>query len=128
MKRFSLLSLFIIVVSHSFATDIYDDVSAAFRSGDARAIASYFGNTIELTLLTQEEVYSKAQAEMILKDFFSKNNPKAFKVLHKGSSREGMMYGIGSMQTTGGKSFRISFYLKSADHKNYLQELRIEPE
>jgi len=128
MKKISLLLLLLVFASRSFSADIYDDVSAAFKSGDSHAIASYFGNTIELSLLGQEEVYSRAQAEMILKDFFTKNNAKAFSLLHKGASKEGMMYGIGTLQTAGGKNYRVSFYLKNSDGKAFLQELRIEQE
>lgn len=109
-----------------FAVDIFEDIANSIRSGDARQLAVFFGNTIELQIIDQENVYSKAQAELILKDFFIKNQPKTFSILHKGSSPEGTQYVIGNLTTTKGKSFRTSFYLKNIDGKSILQELRIE--
>ena len=43
--------------------DIYADLSNAIRSGDSRAVAGFFGNTINMTIINQEDVYSKVQAE-----------------------------------------------------------------
>ena len=109
-----------------FALDIFDDIANSIRSGDARQLAVFFGNTIDLQIIDQENVYSKAQAEFIIKDFFIKNQPKTFTILHKGSSPEGIQYVIGNLTTTKGKSFRTSFYLKIIEGKSVLQELRIE--
>jgi len=108
--------------------DLYEDVSSAIRSGNSKQIASYFGSTVDLTILSQEEVYSKTQAELVLRDFFSKNPPKSFSILHKGSSKEGTLYAIGNMTTTNGAVFRTSFFLRKADDKYLIQELRFETE
>lgn len=128
MKKI-ILTLFLIggftVISNA-AFDIYDDISNAIQSGNSNVIAGYFNTTVDLTILAQEEVYSKTQAEIILKDFFSKNTPKSFSMLHKGTSKEGSMYGIGSLLTNQGGSFRVYFYLKQIGGKNYIQELRFE--
>ncbi|TAH39177.1 MAG: DUF4783 domain-containing protein [Bacteroidetes bacterium] len=110
------------------ALDVYDDFGNAIRSGDARQVAIYFGNTIDLTLLNQEDIYSKAQAEQILRDFFSKNSPKSFTIVHKGSSQEGTLYGIGTLTSSNAKTYRVSFYMKTVNGKNSLLELRIESE
>src|SRR5262245_56239359 len=114
--------------SSVMALDIYEDVSNAIRSGDARQLATYFGSSVDLTVANQEDVYSKAQAELIVKDFFSKNPPKSFSLLHKGSSKEGTVYGIGKLQTANGKVFRTSFFLKMASGRYLVQELRFETE
>lgn len=110
------------------AIDIFDDIANSIRSGEAKQLASYFGSTVDLTIADQENVYSKAQAELILKDFFEKNPPKSFKVLHKGSSPEKTQYAIGSLTTANGKSFRVSFFIKNIQSKYFLQEFRIETE
>ena len=110
------------------ALDIYEDFGNAIRSGDAKQVAVYFGNTIDLTLLNQEDIYSKAQAEQILRDFFSKNSPKSFSIVHKGSSQEGTLYGIGTLTSSNAKTYRVSFYMKSVNGKSSLLELRIESE
>jgi hypothetical protein len=115
-------------VQSARAIDLYEEIANAIRSGDARSVAAFFGPTIDLSILEQEEVYSKTQAEQVLRDFFQKNPPKSFQFLHKGSSREGLQYAIGSLVTASGKTYRTSFYVKTTNGKNVLQELRLEAE
>lgn len=126
MNTFKKIVFLLFLSTQLFALDIFDDIANSIRSGDARQLAVFFGNTIDLQIIDQENVYSKAQAEFIIKDFFIKNQPKTFTILHKGSSPEGIQYVIGNLTTTKGKSFRTSFYLKTIEGKSVLQELRIE--
>jgi hypothetical protein len=128
MKKIKLIIAFLSFSMIVIAGDVYEDVSTAIRNGDAKQLASYFENSIDLTVLDQENVYSKAQAEFVIKDFFSKNPPKTFTILHKGSSPEGTQYAIGTLVTTSGKSLRVSFYVKMTGGKPTIQELRIETE
>ena len=109
-----------------FAIDIYEDIANSIRNGDASQLATFFSSNIDLTIIDQENVYSKSQAEFIVKDFFSKNHPKSFNIIHKGSSPEGTQYAIGTLTCVNGKSFRASFYLKNNNGKFTIQELRIE--
>jgi len=114
--------------ANAFALDICDEVANAVRSGDSRQISVYFGNNVDLTIVNQEDVYSRAQAELIIKDFLTKNPPKTFTIVHKGSSREGTLYAIGNMATVHGKTYRVSFFVKMASGKYLVQELRFENE
>lgn len=126
MKKKIILVLFLLAGNSLFALDIYEEIANSIRSGDARQLASYFSNTIDLTVLGKENVYSKAQGELILKDFFGKNPPKSFTILHKGSSPEGAQYAIGNLITASGKTIRTSFYFKSVNGKIIIQEFRLE--
>lgn len=125
MKRLVVLFLVPIMIM-GFAGDTFDSISNAFRAGDARQLASFFGTTIDLTLLDREDVYSKGQAEIMLKDFFTRNPPKSFQLVHKGSSQEGTQYGIGELMTANGKEYRITFNLRNTNGRPLLNELRIE--
>ena len=116
-------------VGLSFAQpDVCDNISNAIGAGDAKQLASYFGNTVELTIMNREESYSKTQAELIVRDFFAKNPPKSFTILHKGSSKDGTYYAIGNLTTTKGVVFRTSFFTRQSDGKHIIQELRFETE
>jgi hypothetical protein len=126
--KFKKVILLILVSVSAYALDIYDDVANAIRSGDAKQVATFFGNSVELTIIDAENVFSHAQAELVLKDFFAKYPPKSFSILHKGSSPEGTQYAIGNLLTSNGKTFRTSYYLKNTNGKFLLQELRIENE
>ena len=72
-----------------FAPEMNEDIASAFRSGEAKQVSKFFGTNIDLVLLDKEDVYSKSQAELILKEFFSKNKPKAFSIVHTGVSKNG---------------------------------------
>jgi len=91
-------------------------------------VARFFGSTVDLTIIANEEVYSKIQAEQVLKEFFAKNHPRSFKIIHKGGSKEGARYGIGSMKTNQGQTFRTYIYVKQNGKNILVQELRFMKE
>jgi len=109
-KTIKLLLSVMLIVTVVKAADVFDDIGTA------------------LTIFNQEEVYSKAQAEMVLKDFFSKNAPKSFTIIHKGVSKEGARYAIGTLTTTQGQNIRTYFFVKESGGNSSIQELRFEKE
>lgn len=129
-KLFALSSLMLITTLAFSLTlqGIFDEVSSAIRSGDAKGIAKFFNGNVELTIINQEDVYSKAQAEMVLRDFFTKNTAKSFSIIHNGVSKEGDKYAIGTLSTTQGVNYRTYFYIKESGGSSYIQELRFERE
>jgi hypothetical protein len=129
MKKIYLIGLITGICMMTFAfADVFDDISAAIRSGNAKQIGTFFNTTVDLTILNQEDVYGKAQAELILKDFFSKNTPSNFNIKHQGTSKEGAKYVIGNLLTSQGGNFRTYFLLRMLNGKFYIQELRFEEE
>lgn len=128
MKKILLLNIFILLFSFAFGgNDLVEKVSAAIREGNAKELSKYFRDNVDLAIGNKEEVYSTAQAELILKDFFSKNTPKSFTVVHQGMSKLGLQYVIGSLVTSNG-NFRLSFYIKKTLHGQFIQQLRIDAE
>ena len=124
-----LLVGFVLIISGSFTQfDVCEEIGSAIGAGDSKQLASYFANTIELTILNREDSYSKTQAELIVRDFFSKNPPKSFSMVHKGTSKEGTLYGIGTLTTAKGAVFRTSFFARQSGEKYLIQELRFETE
>lgn len=109
-----------------FSREIPDQIISSFNKGDAASLSQYFNQTIELTYFEKEEIYSKTQAEIILRDFFSKNPPKEFKILHEGG-KEASKYAIGQY-ISGSKTYRITFLLKTINSKIFIHQLRIENE
>ncbi|MEZ5014005.1 MAG: DUF4783 domain-containing protein [Chitinophagales bacterium] len=111
----------------TFVGDL-DKIATAIQSGDSKALSAYFDNTVEVKILNKEGAYSKSQAEAVVKDFFTKNPPKSFKVLHQGpSGGNNAQYAIGSLQTDKGK-FRTYVYMKKVGEKFLIQELNFENE
>jgi hypothetical protein len=100
-------------------------VAQAIKTGNARALAGWFDNTVEVTILRQEGSYSKAQAEGVVKDFFAKHRPTAFEIIHKGDSGGNAKYAIGKLSTSAG-TFRTYLYVKQRGDGLLIQQLRFE--
>ncbi|NCO55955.1 MAG: DUF4783 domain-containing protein [Bacteroidetes bacterium CG02_land_8_20_14_3_00_31_25] len=130
MKKLQFISLIIstillfINVEISKAGDLPDGIVNSLKTGNAKELAKHFNANIDLTLIDKQEIYSKTQAELILKEFFSKNVPSNFTIIHQGE-KEGSKYVIGNLTTSKG-TFRVSLFLKSQDNTQVIHQLRIE--
>ncbi|MDQ3047589.1 MAG: DUF4783 domain-containing protein [Bacteroidota bacterium] len=125
--RSFILLLVLSISSFSFTVDVIDDIAGAVRSGNPKNISNFFIENIDLKVIEQEDVYSKQQAEMILKDFFGKHPVKSFTVAHKSQPKAGSQYVIGSLDTSNGK-FRIYFLIKTTGTQTLIQQFKIETE
>ncbi len=98
----------------------------AFRAGNAEELTKHFYSNIELIILENENVYSKTQAEQILRKFFTDHRPSSFNIIHEGG-KETSRYAIGSLSTSSG-NFRVSFLIKNQEGIPLIHQLRIEKE
>ena len=70
-KIFTLLFSAVLIIGSAFRPiNGIDDVIGALRAGNASEVGKYIDENVELTLPDKSDNYSKAQAIMILKDFF----------------------------------------------------------
>jgi len=81
------------------------DIKKALLSGNSQNLAHYFNQNVELMIKNKEDVYSKAQAEHIIKKFFSKNSPNDF-IIESDAQSDGMRFAIGNLITSGG-NYRV---------------------
>lgn len=107
--------------------DVIDDINLFFKSGNSKEIAKHFNSTVELSIINEKDVYSKAQAEQILRDFFGKNTPSNATVIHHINTNPTMRFGILNLTTRNG-NFRISVTSKRVNQSFLITELRIDPE
>ena len=98
-----------------------EEVVTAMRSGDANQLSKYFDDRIDIQLPSKSENYSRTQAEMILRDFFSSNSVKNFQVKHTGENN-GAQFCIGLLQTRNG-NYRTKLYMKQKGDRQVLQEI-----
>ncbi len=122
MKRVFLNSVLSIFFLCSFIS--VDDVVEGIKNGNASQVSRFFDNTVELAFPDKSNSYSKSQAELVLRDFFSNNIVRKFEVIHKGDN-SGSQYCIGTLETRNG-IYRTTFFLKQKGDKQLLQELRFE--
>lgn len=120
----SFLGIAIVMMSSFAQPDTIDEVIVTLRSGDADGLSKYFDDNVELKLPVKSDSYSKAQAQVILKDFFGNNGVKGFELKHKGDSPGGH-YCIGTLQTKSG-NFRAHVFMKSKGNKEVVKEIRFQ--
>ncbi|QIA06942.1 DUF4783 domain-containing protein [Draconibacterium halophilum] len=104
-----------------------NEINVGLATGNAKVLSSYFNQNVELVVLDNDNVYSKAQAQQIVTNFFSKFPPvaeNAFSIIHD-SGKENAQYVIGKLKTEKG-NFRVYFLLKQNSGKQYIHQLRIE--
>jgi hypothetical protein len=101
-----------------------DEVIIALRLGNATDLSKYFDENIELTLPDKSDSYSKAQAQLIVKDFFKNNGIKGFELKHKGDAPDGH-FCIGTLQANSG-NFRTNVFMKMKNNKEVIREIRFQ--
>ena len=109
----------------SSALNLPDEIVQGFVDGDAKVISKYFNTSVELIFSEAQGVYSKAQAEQILKTFFcnnaSSNGKFTYKHLHSSTNRDNIQYHIGQLNTGKG-SYRVTIHIKD----QRITQMRIE--
>jgi hypothetical protein len=106
LKRLIAYTLLFLLVQTSFIAQekkmLPPEIKKALLEGNSKLLAEHFNQSVELLIKNKEDVYSKAQAELILKDFFKKNTPNNFIIEAEGESN-GIKYVIGNLKTRSGK-------------------------
>lgn len=126
MKRlFTTLLLGSVLLLSSFRDQsVIDEVIGALRTGSSNQLSTYFDENVELTLPDKSDSYSRAQAQLIVKDFFGNNGVKGFELKHKGDSPGGH-FCIGTLQTNAG-NFRTNVFMKTKNGKEVVKEIRFQ--
>jgi len=101
-----------------------ENITSAIQSGDVEKLAQHFDNNVDMKILDKENIFSKAQAKLLLKDFFSSHTPQSFTISHKGGP-ESAKFAIGNLKTSNG-NFRVYFLFKQKDQQIIIQKFRIE--
>ncbi len=133
VKRYLVLFLWVLFFTDGQAQTsqtIPKEIITAIRMGDANKLSPWFNNSVQLIILERENVYSRSQATMIMKDFFRKHPPRSFSILHEGG-KPNARFGIGLLKTTG-QTYRVYLLIKpdnnKNNHKSVILQLRIEKE
>ena len=112
------------IISNQALAQVPDEIIQSLKSGNSKTLSEYFNQNVELVVLENDNVYSKAQAQQIVNKFFRSNSPESFNIIHNGG-KEDARYVIGNLATSTG-SFRVYFLLKKNNGKDYIHQLRIE--
>ncbi|MBL7763527.1 MAG: DUF4783 domain-containing protein [Chitinophagaceae bacterium] len=123
--RISIWLLSSVLLLMSFATQgNIDEVIGALKSGSVSELSKYIEDNVEITLPDKSNNYSKAQAGLVLKDFFSNSGVKSFDVKHKGDGPGGQ-FCVGTLVTKNG-NYRTNVFMKVKGNKQIVKEIRFQ--
>lgn len=94
------------------------EIGIALKAGSSKELINFCNKTVEIKIDGENANYSKNQAEVILRNFFSKYPAKSFTYIHQGASPEGLKYTIGRYAHDGG-TYRVVMFIKKIGD-NYL--------
>jgi hypothetical protein len=102
-----------------------EDMVNAIRTNRVEDMVKYFDNFVPITINNNQSMFSHNQAEVVLKDFFEKNNPKDFVVMDNGSPNNTSKFAIGAFTTPSGIKYNVYILMKLKDNTYMLQEIRL---
>ena len=127
MKTFNSIRLWLVILMaipistiKCYSLNVPDELKNALKTGNIKEISSFFDTNVELEILGDENIYSKIQAEQLVKTFFDDHPVVNFTILFEGG-KDVSQYAIGKLITTKG-TFRINLLVKT----QILLQLRIE--
>ena len=100
-------------------------ISQALNSGNVDELSKYFDETVEIAVLNEEDIFSKAEAKSVIQKFFKDHQPKSFSQVHQGASKGDSKYCIGNL-VTGDSSYKVYLYMKEKGGKSLIQVIRID--
>ena len=119
-------SLVTFVMFSSGTMDVpFKSVESAFKSGNAKDLVSIGKEKILINVDGIEGVYSKSQATLVLKKFFTKYPAKSFSYIHKGKGSSEGSFAIGTY-TSGSSEFRVTVHFKKIKGNFKIESLTIE--
>jgi len=121
----AVLFLFSNAAPESLPPGPVESITAAIKAGNSKELGKYFGSTVEIILPGNEGAFSKAQAEIIMKDFFAKSEPVSFVVNQKGNSSGGSQYVIGTYKNKT-ETLNVYILLKPVSGQFLIQQIQFE--
>ncbi|WP_164972724.1 DUF4783 domain-containing protein [Lacibacter luteus] len=124
MKHFLHSMFLMLLVTALVAFTQKDDIVAALKTGSVEKMSKHFDNMVDVTLPGKSNSFSKGQAELVIKDFFTLNKVKGFELQHSGSNSSSNFI-IGTLVTSGG-TYRTTVYMRTKGDKNLIQGVEFE--
>lgn len=105
------------------ANDVVIPISKYILNGDSDALSAWFDDNLEVAVLTNGGIASKAQAKQIVKTFFKSHGPQNFTVTHTAGSAT-KKYILADL-TAGGESFNVNLFLSRKNGLFRIQQFKI---
>lgn len=110
----------------SFSNGIYrDEILDGVKRGDAEKVSRYFDKTVDITVKSKSQSFSKSQGSLVLKDFFSNVKVLHFDIVQLSRQPDQSEYLFGNLITRQG-NFRTFMLIRPRGDSKLIQEIRFE--
>jgi hypothetical protein len=111
------------------ADETFRAVEQSIAKSDAQGLGQLLADQVEITIDKTEQEYPKAQAAIVLRDFFMNYPCRSFRILHKGNSAD-THYAVGEYIVSRGNinKFDTNIFIKKRGNKFVIEQIRFEKE
>lgn len=129
MRTLFIPLFFILTLYPTFvkANGVIDSIGNLIITSNTQQLCNFIDENVDITLIDEDQTYSKYQAKQVLDEFFKKHNILSFEVLHKGSSGNNSEFAIAYINTDK-TLFRAYILINKIENFYKLIELRFEEE
>lgn len=103
----------------------FSSIKTAFEKKDAAKIGELCNSKVLIDILGKEQAYSKAQATIVLKDFFKSHPTTSFKIIFEGKETKEGSFAIATLMSQS-KKYRVSIHMKQMSGGYKIASLSIE--
>ncbi len=130
IMRALLIPLFFIFVGFTTsvnANGIIDSIGKLIIANNTQELCNFINENIDITIIDEDQTYSKYQAMQVLNEFFKKHQILNFEILHRGNSGNNSEFAIAHINTDK-NAFRAYILINKLEKSYQLIELRFEEE
>jgi hypothetical protein len=122
-RKWAVVGIFILISQFVWAqAEIFNPIKEALKAGSAKEAVKYFNQSLDINVEGENNTYSKAQAEFVLRDFFKKHPPTDFAIVHTGSSKGGLQYAIGNYKSND-DLYKVLIRVKQTGNTYFVHEI-----
>lgn len=100
-------------------------VSSSFKMNDNQALASLFSERLEISLPSQQGVFSKSQSTQIFKTFFSQHRIRSFSIIHKSTEQSTDKFMIAEAKDDQGQAYTVQIYFQQSSNSWLIRKISI---
>ena len=104
--------------------DVFVPISKYIIQANSDALATWFADNLEISVLSNSTNASRAQAKQIMKTFFETYTPRSFEITHT-ASRANMKYVLGNLNA-GGENFLVTIFVSNKDGSYKIRQFKVE--
>lgn len=125
MRILYMLMLFPLFLPMRNSADPLDSIALLIKNSDSEGLCKLFDQSVRLTILGDENVYFKGQAQVVLEKFLKTHVPLSTQILHRVETSPDVRFAVYAVKTDK-NNFRFSVQMRADQGTYVITEIRIE--